>query len=511
MMKSSMRESRENIVDLKGVTANGLKIIVDFIYTGAMLLNLQNVEDVLAAASHLQVHEAIELCSKYLQASICVRNCVDILNIAELYSLMSLRKSAKSFILQHFEDLTGFDQYPLLNESQMAEFLSENGLRVMSEFTLFNLVLKWIQHSPVEREQYVTDLMRNIRLPLLSGEELVEKVSRVPIMRRNAECCDLLTEAKDYHIVVSKQPLLQSNRTQVRSTNQCIVICHAQTLENYSLTTKRRGFLKENTVALYNPSVAVVDNFLYTCGGKYEGGGTTDIAMARCFRYDPRFDRWFELAPMNEPRKDFVLVAIEKKLYAIAGQDENKVMHTIECYDIVRNEWEMKCPLTRHVFRHAGTVCMGKIYISGGQIFSGTWRKLFCYSPTTDSWVEKAPMLRNRQDHIMTEVGGKLYVIGGHNDIDPLFIFPVPLKEVEKYCPETNQWTICKAELSIIGAGACVLDNTIYIVGGMERHNSLTNKIHKYDPQKDEVQIEDLYNIRINGCACALLTLPYYA
>ena len=101
-----------------------------------------------------------------------------------------------------------------------------------------------------------------------------------------------MTEAKDYHIihVVSKQPLLQSNRTQVRSTNQYLVIVHAQTLENYSLTTKRRGYLKENSVALYNPSVAVVDNFLYTCGGKYEGGGSTEIAMARCFRYDPRFD-----------------------------------------------------------------------------------------------------------------------------------------------------------------------------------------------------------------------------
>ena len=35
------------------------------------------------------------------------------------------------------------------------------------------------------------------------------------IMRHNRPCADLLTEAKDYHIVVSKQPLLQTRRTQV--------------------------------------------------------------------------------------------------------------------------------------------------------------------------------------------------------------------------------------------------------------------------------------------------------
>ena len=164
---------------------------------------------------------------------------------------------------------------------------------------------------------------------------------------------------------------------------------------------------------MYNPSIAVVDNFLYTCGGKYEGGGSTEIAMARCFRYDPRFDTWFEIAPMNEPRTDFVLVALNKKLYAIAGQDENKVMLSVECYDITNIEWEMKCPLTRHVYGHAGTVCMGKIYISGGQIFPGTWRKLFCYSPIEDAWQEMAPMLQNRQNHITTEVNEKLFVVGG--------------------------------------------------------------------------------------------------
>jgi hypothetical protein len=76
----------------------------------------------------------------------------------------------------------------------------------------------------------------------------------------------------------------------------------------------------------------------------------------RCFRYDARFDRWYDLAAMNGPIKDFVLVAVGHKLYAIAGQDENKVMHTMECFDIAKNEWEFKCPLDRHVYGHAGSV-----------------------------------------------------------------------------------------------------------------------------------------------------------
>lgn len=54
--------------------------------------------------------------------------------------------------------------------------LAENSLRVNSEFRLFELVLRWIKFDREARQSSVAELMRNIRLPLLSGEELVEKV-----------------------------------------------------------------------------------------------------------------------------------------------------------------------------------------------------------------------------------------------------------------------------------------------------------------------------------------------
>ena len=140
--------------------------------------------NVLAAASHLQIHDATDLCRTYLKASLTVKNFVDILNIPELYFLLSLQKAEKQFILKNFEELAESEQYPLLNDRQLVDILNENGLRVISEFVLFNIVLKWIQHSPDEREQFIADLMKNIRLPLLSGEELVEKVSAVVCLQK---------------------------------------------------------------------------------------------------------------------------------------------------------------------------------------------------------------------------------------------------------------------------------------------------------------------------------------
>ncbi len=51
-------------------------------------------------------------------------------------------------------------------------------MQVLSEYKLFELVLKWINYSRRDREQYVAELMSRLRLPLLSGEELVDKVSQ---------------------------------------------------------------------------------------------------------------------------------------------------------------------------------------------------------------------------------------------------------------------------------------------------------------------------------------------
>lgn len=72
------------------------------------------------------------------------------------------------------------EQYFKLTARQVASMLAENSLRVKSEYLLFELVLRWIKNDREGRQPCVADLMSNVRLPLLSGEELVEKVTTFP-------------------------------------------------------------------------------------------------------------------------------------------------------------------------------------------------------------------------------------------------------------------------------------------------------------------------------------------
>ena len=475
--------------------------------SGVMELTVENVEEVLSAATHLQVSDAVELCSKYIESYITIDNCVDVINLAELYSLGGTNRNCQNFMLENFELVAKSGQYHKLTHTQLSQLLGENGLQVASEFHLFELVLRWIQGRK-DREEHLAELMQNVRLPLLSGEELVEKVSTVELMRDNKDCHELLTEAKDYHIVVSKQPLLQNSRTQVRSDVQCLTMCHRENLEYYNFVNKHQGFLRDATIQLYHPAVAVVDNFMYACGGKYDFNENNEIATARCFRYDPRFDTWYELTSMNEARKDFVLLAHDQKLYAVAGQDENLVMCTMEVFDIATNEWEVKSSMNHSVYGHAGAVCDGKLYISGGQKFDGCCNDLERYEPFSDLWEKRSPMPHTRLNHNMVTFKDKIYNMCGN--IEDSYGFPVPVIAIEYYTPSIDQWTVCQKTLNIREAGVCVLNDKIYVVGGINGEHYFSDLVQSYSPLTVELQIEKKFATRLHGRACCVLTLPQY-
>lgn len=118
MFTDNMLEARQTEICLNGISAKGsrhnhiiLKVVVmffvlgfsqllEYAYTARLALNLANVQDVLAAATHVQMVNCILACTDYLQTQIDLDNCVDIATIAETYSLKSLKVKVRSYWLE---------------------------------------------------------------------------------------------------------------------------------------------------------------------------------------------------------------------------------------------------------------------------------------------------------------------------------------------------------------------------------------------------------------------------
>ena len=90
----SMKESMERDVSLTGVTAEALSLVLDYVYTSRVTLSLANVQQVLAAATHLRLERVVTACSVYLQDQIDSVNCVDVATLADNYCLQTLKSRA---------------------------------------------------------------------------------------------------------------------------------------------------------------------------------------------------------------------------------------------------------------------------------------------------------------------------------------------------------------------------------------------------------------------------------
>lgn len=123
MFNSGMQECKKDSIQLKGISSQGLKEVIDFIYSGELKLSLYNIQDILRAVSHLQVKHALKLCEEYLIEETTCENCIDMLNLAELFSIYNLKTEVNRYVLRNFEKLIKNDQFKRLSLEQMQQCL----------------------------------------------------------------------------------------------------------------------------------------------------------------------------------------------------------------------------------------------------------------------------------------------------------------------------------------------------------------------------------------------------
>ncbi|CAI9559344.1 unnamed protein product, partial [Staurois parvus] len=100
MFTGGMREARQDVIEIKGVSSRGLRHIIDFAYTAEVTLDLDCIHDVLGAAVFLQMVPVVELCEEFLKSEMSVETCLNIGQMATTFSLASLKESVDSFTFQ---------------------------------------------------------------------------------------------------------------------------------------------------------------------------------------------------------------------------------------------------------------------------------------------------------------------------------------------------------------------------------------------------------------------------
>ncbi|KAM9798571.1 kelch-like protein 32 [Neosynchiropus ocellatus] len=533
MFSLCMVESEADEVTLQGVTSVGLKHALDFAYTGQILLEPAVIQDVLSAGSHLQLLELLGLCSHYLIQELSSVNYLELYRVADLFHLPALEQAVVSFLVEHLSELSQSRQEEALQLPYrlLREVLKSDRLTSLSEEEIWKFVVLWLEHDC--RYQYTEDLLQHVRYGLMDVSTLHHLSQSHPLVRSSNTAGALVEEALDYHNSTFAQPLHQSSRTRPRF----------QSLTLYIVGGRKREVSRVRELRYFNPAaqdhvrvaggsnwselaqmptgrshhcVAVMGNFLFVVGGEVEHATGRTCAVRTACRYDPRANRWTEIAPMKACREHFFLGALGQYLYAVGGRNElRQVLPSVERYCPRRNKWMFVQPFDRSLSCHAGCVAENLLWVSGGVTNTAQYQnRLMVYDPDQDQWLARSPMLQRRVYHVMAAVRRQLYVLGG-NDLD-YNNDRILVRHIDSYSMDLDQWTRCNFSL-LTGqneSGVAVHDDRIYVVGG---YSIWTNEplacIQVLDLSrsgKEEVFYGPTLPFASNGIATCFLPAPYF-
>lgn len=249
--------------------------------------------------------------------------------IANTYNLTEVDKYVNNFILKNFPALLSTGEFVKLPFERLAFVLSSNSLKHCTELELFKAACRWLRYEE-PRMECAAKLMKNIRFPLMTPQDLINYVQTVDFMRTDNTCVNLLLEASNYQMMPYMQPVMQSERTAIRSDSTHLVtlggvlrqqLVVSKELRMYDEKAHEWRSLAPMDAPRYQHGIAVIGNFLYVVGGQsnYDTKGKT--AVDTVFRFDPRYNKWMQVASLNEKRTFFHLSALKGHLYAVGGRN----------------------------------------------------------------------------------------------------------------------------------------------------------------------------------------------
>ena len=523
MFTSGMKESNQREIELKGLTAKGLEKVLEVIYTSTTTLDGDDIFDVIAAATHLQVTPVIEFCERNFLSGMNTSNFYDFINTAKLYNMTNALKQIDTFIAQNLLAISREGTLNVLTYEQMQNCLKCNLLK-LREIDIFEVAWEWLRQDEAHL-QYAVQLIGNIRFALVAPHDLVSRVQSIEIMMQNQELRNMVLTALNYHVVPQSQPVKKCLETQLRCSVDRLVSVGGREIHPHpglhdevfmfedkitANTLLNRKEVISLPHALSHMQVVVFNNFLYVLGGCTTQCAHGESAVNSVIRYDPRFNQWHQLTPMINKRAYFFAGVLKEKIYAIGGKFKEGSLATGEVYDPNTNRWEHTQPMPSAYHAHAGAVFGDHIFISGGYSNNHFTPDLQRFDSTSRHWEDMAPMLTPRGWHVMCVASNKLLVFGGCNLNANQQALPV--LQSEAYDPHTDQWSVI-APLSISHKEAsCVLyQDHVYVLGGYNVQTKTGQKmVSKYDLVTGTWETLGALPQSMTGVGYCVLKLPAY-
>ncbi|CAH1736901.1 unnamed protein product [Aphis gossypii] len=479
----SVGESNKDLVKITKLDSTILKLLIDYIYTGEIMIAQENVQFVLVAADRLQLLYVEQVCVEFLQKQLDPSNCLGIKEFADLHNFKKLLSNCEAFIKKQFLEIVKYDEFLSLSSEEVIKLISCNDVNVPFEEKVYECVIKWVKHELNQRKHLLPNLMEHVRLPLVSKEYLVENVVNEPLLKNDPKCKEYVFEALHFQVIksVNSFSIPKTVWSKPRQVQKIFLISSWSKSEKMYITnwydpvTNQLQIVPEITYCNQSSILCVVkDEFVFLVCGETRCVGMTDISLQGNYN-------WVRKPNLLERRSSFRVCVLNDCIYAIGGNTENyddyykDFLNTIEVFSLDTQKWKtVSNKYSKSERRKFGVgVLNNLIYTVGGFNGSTYLKSVECYDPSLDKWYPVAEMSIERCNVGVGVLNGIMYVVGGANELGIH-------KCVEAYSPYNGVWTsIADMNLCRENPVVVALDGLLYVIGG----NTNSNSIEIYNPK----------------------------
>ncbi|KAG8580100.1 hypothetical protein GDO81_007140 [Engystomops pustulosus] len=333
LIKRSSKEQAKNGEKLElamsNINAEVLELLLEFVYTGSLIIDSANAKILLEAASKFQFHTFCKVCVSFLEKQLTANNCLGILAMAEAMQCVELYNMAKAYALQNFPEVANQEEILNISREDFVSYISNDSLNTKAEELVYETVIKWIKKEPASRAQHSAELLAVVRLPFIHPSYLLNVVDNEELIKSSEACRDLVNEAKRYHMLPHARQEMQTPRTRPRL------------------------------------SAGVAEVIVLVGGRQMIGMNQRTLTAVTCL--NPQINKWYPLASLPfYDREFFSVVSAGDNIYLSGGMESGVTLADVWCYMSLLDNWNLVSRMIVPRCRHNSLVYDGKIYTIGG-------------------------------------------------------------------------------------------------------------------------------------------------
>ncbi|XP_056311669.1 kelch-like protein 42 isoform X1 [Danio aesculapii] len=330
LYSSGMRESAEDSVRLRGLSAPGLELVLEFINTSKVQVDNETLEDLIETASFLQVTSILKL----LLSEIKQENCVELFKLSEIYGMHDLRKACLKFMSCYYHPMLRRPEFRMLaaNVREQIRDIRMKGtatLVAIGDFTdtcldLANQDEPWSMLRYGEVEQRWKPLANNLPQDMINVRGYGSAV------------------LDNYLFIVGGY----------RMTSQEISAAHC-----YNPSKNEWNHVASLNQKRSNFKLLAVSGKLYAVGGHCLG-------TVEC--YSPEQDWWTCVASLPDPLAEFSACECQGMIYVMGGYTSRDRNTNVLRYCPASDTWSVFRSCSAHVRKQQMLSVEDTIYLVGG-------------------------------------------------------------------------------------------------------------------------------------------------